>query len=208
MTRVGPPDPTRSLVEVNKTTALADNGDLVRVTVTLHDASGALVTNHRVRVSVSGGGNTFEPEGTTDGSGRFETAVRSSVAQKKTVSVTAADGIALGMRPEVTFLPGPAAVVAFRVQPSTTRVGEPIRPPVELSVTDAQGNAVPSSDVTFSVRLVRSSGGVVTGGAARPVVDGGVVFDALTIDRAQTGYALRAEGSNGAAAESVRFDVQ
>lgn len=72
---------------------------------------------------------------------------------------------------------------------------------------NAKGNLVKDSDVTVSVRLVRSTGGVVMNGGARAIADGGVRFDMLTVDRAQMGYALRAESSSGYQVESNLFEV-
>jgi len=94
------------------------------------------------------------------------------------------------------------------VQPSQVRVGAPITPAVALATEDAQGNPVASSPVTVSLRLVRTTmASGLSGGAAKSVSDGGIVFDALTISNAENGVALRAEASNGNAVESTRFNV-
>lgn len=79
-------------------------------------------------------------------------------------------------------------------------------PPVKVSVLDRGGNLT-TENVSVSVRLVRSNSGTLTGGAAVMTVNGVATFDALSVNRPQVGRALRAEMSNGAAAESALFDI-
>ncbi|MDP1922118.1 MAG: Ig-like domain-containing protein [Myxococcales bacterium] len=207
------PDAANSTLEVSKTTAVADNSDTIELIVTVKDSTGAPVNEAGVVVAASGRGTPVDASGrtSTGSDGKLTLALRSNVAETRTITatVTTPSGpVALSMQPVVTFLAGPLANVRFTVQPSQVRVGLPITPAVALAAEDAHGNLVASSDVTVSVRLVRTTmAGGLSGGAAKRVSDGGVVFDALTIANAESGVALRAETSNGSAAESMTFTV-
>lgn len=195
-------DPTKSTVTLTKSTVAADES--VSVKVSLVSASGEPL-RQTVTLEASGTGNTVSGPDQTGKDGLAEMNFRSTVAEKKTLTVSSG-GVSLAPV-ELTVVPGPLQVIRFTTQPTTTRVGQVIRPAVAIGATDSLGNVVITSDLMVSVRLVRSTGGVVSNGAAKAFADGGVVFDTLTIDRAQTGYALRAEGNNGAAVESALFDV-
>ncbi|MBE2253833.1 MAG: Ig-like domain-containing protein [Myxococcus sp.] len=208
--RAPAPDATRSTLEVSKTTALADRSDTITITVTVRDATGAPVPRPQVSVTASGRGTPVDASGSAGDDGVLTVSLRSNVAEVRTVSatVTGPTGeVVLDAKPVVTFLAGPLAGVRFSVQPTQGRVGVALSPAIELVAFDANDNPVSSSTVTVALRLVRTPGGVLAGGAARPIVDGGVTFEGLIIDRPQTGVALRAEASNGAATESMTFDV-
>lgn len=208
---VAVPDAVKSTVEVSKPSALADNSEAIDVTVTVKDATGAPLGGLVVVVSASGRGPGGEGTANTGNDGKVTLPLRSNVAETRTVTVTvtsASGPVMLDTKPMVTFLAGPLSNVRFAVQPSQVRVGAPITPAVTLAAEDAHGNPVASSDVTVSLRLVRTTmAGGLTGGAAKMVSDGGIVFDALTIANAENGVALRAETSNGAATESMTFNV-
>jgi hypothetical protein len=108
--------------------------------------------------------------------------------------------------PDVTFVGGPASQLSFVVQPSSTKAGAIITPAPAVLVTDQNGN--PTTDTSsFSVRMVRTNAGTLSGGTARPLVNGVVTFDMLSVNHLETGAALRAEGPGGLAAESSLFDV-
>jgi hypothetical protein len=190
---------------LSKTPALADGNDDVVATLTLRTASGAPVAKTAFTATLSGEGTTVVPSGPkTDEKGVATVTMRATVAEEKTLTVSAGGAT---VQKKVLFVPGAVANLVFVTAPTTTRVGQVITPAVALRAEDVSGNVVRSADVTVSVRLVRSMGGVVMNGGARPITDGGVVFDMLTIDKAQNGYALRAEASNGGAVESALFDV-
>lgn len=199
-------DLSKSSVSLDKASAIADQSDTVFIEATLRTSDDKPVARQPLEFLSTGSGNSIDSMVTTDEQGRAKVGLRTSVAEEKTVTVKLASGETVGSK-VATFVAGPLALLEFKVQPSASRVGQPIRPAPELAAKDSRGNVVSTSDITVSVRLVRSSGGVVSGGQAQPIRDGGVVFGALTIDRAQTGYALRAEASNGNAVESATFDV-
>lgn len=199
-------DAAKSTVVITKTSARADDNEDVQVTVTLLSKDGKPVSKQAIEVAISGTGNIASLSGSSDQTGVVVVTMRSSVAEEKTVTVTAAD-VTLDAKPKVTFVPGPIQALTFATQPGTTRVGQVITPAIVVTAADSKGNLVKDSDVTVSVRLVRSNGGVVMNGGARAISDGGVRFDMLTVDRAQAGYALRAESSSGYQVESNTFEV-
>lgn len=176
----------------------------VAITVTLKNEAGAPL-ELPFEMVVSGRENVLDGPTGTGKDGLAVVNFRSGVAETKTLTVTAA-GVSLTPA-TLLVVPGPIQALRFSSQPTNVRVGEVIRPPVVITAADGRGNPITETDITVSVRLVRSTGGVVSNGQARRFTDGGVTFDALTIDRAQTGYALRAESSGGGAVESERFDV-
>lgn len=214
----GQPPPARS-VDASKSTAVAgkllavaDLSDAISITVTLLASDGTALPAQPLSATLSGTGNQLELNGrsdataTSDERGQVFVNVRSTVAEQKTVTFTSG-GATLEARVSLTFVPGPLHGLVFLQQPTTVRAGQVMTPPVRIGGQDGRGNTVTSSDVTVSVRLVRSVAGVLTGGGARPFADGGVVFEALSITPPQTGYVLRAETSSGGALESVAFDV-
>lgn len=207
----GAADVARCTLAAEQPTAVADNSASVKLTVTVLDGAGAPVRGARVRLSATGQGNNLPEPPNTDDAGSTFTFLHSSRAEVKTVSAEVeVNGafVALPSTVEVTFVAGPGESFEFATQPGTTKAGVAIAPAVTLELRDRNGNrATEAGGLTVSLRLVRSSGGTVSGGAARAPVNGVFTFDALVINRPQTGYALRAEGSNGSAAESQLFDV-
>lgn len=203
-------DAAKSTVTLDKVQLVADNTESVRVTVSVRDADNKPVRDAKVNVTISGTKNTPDQSNNTGDDGVTNANFSSEKAETKTLTISAElNGTTtdLGTK-SVTFVAGPAAAMRFKVQPTNTKAGVAMSPAVELEVTDGRGNPV-GSDTTFmaSVRLVRSNGGSVQNGAARAPVDGVITFDNLIINRPQQGYALRAEAANGAADESMQFDV-
>lgn len=205
------PDVARCTLSAEQASAVADNTAGIKLTVTVLDVGGAPVRGARVRLAATGQGNNLPEPPTTDETGSTFTVLHSSRAEVKTVSAEVeVNGTftALPSTVDVTFVAGPGESFEFVTQPTTTKAGVAIAPAVTLELKDRNGNrATEAGSLTVSLRLVRSSGGTVSGGAARAPVNGVFTFDALVINRPQTGYALRAESSNGSAAESQLFDV-
>ncbi len=203
-------DPLRSSVTVDRASGVADGVDAVVVGVTVRDAKGNPVQGVDVSFSSSGTGNSELPGFRTQRDGRAEVRLHSTVAEGKTVTVSASlegKGVELNDKPTVSFRAGPAAAVRFVQQPTRTQAGQPITPPVSLRTFDMYGNAAVDPPLSVTLRLVRSSGGSLGGDVTQLSRDGGVTFAGLLINRVQTGYALRAELQNGGAVESMQFDV-
>lgn len=206
-------DAAKSTATAAKLTAVADLNETISLTVTLLAGDGSPVAGQALSVAVSGTGTSFDingtsdvTTGTSDKNGQVFVNLRSSVAEQKTVTFSVG-AVTLDAKPVITFEPGPLRALVFKRQPTNVRAGQVMTPAVVVGAEDGRGNAIRTTDETVSLRLVRSTAGVLTGGAARPFVDGGVVFDALSITPPQTGYVLRAESSGGYALESTPFDV-
>lgn len=204
------PDLAKSTLTVDPVMgAVANNMTDVHLTVVVHDANDKPLSQVAVTFAVTGSNNSFGEMATTDQQGQAIGTLHSSKAEKKTV--TASIVIAGVPTPlpsvDVTFVAGPPESLRFAVQPTTTRAGVVMTPAVVIEMLDSNMNPTTSGSASASVRLVRSNGGTVSGGAAKASVDGRIVFDNLVINRPQTGYALRAEMASGAADESVMFDV-
>ncbi len=204
-------DVSQCTLALSRASAVADGAESIEVLVTVRDGQGAPVRGAKVQVAVSGEGNAVSDASASDEVGVSKTFVQATRAGAKSVTASVEiDGVFVALPETVTatFVGGPAVAVAFVTQPSTTKAGVVMAPPVTLRLEDSNGNpATDDGTLRLSMRLVRSSGGTVAGATARAAVDGGFTFDALVINRPQVGYALRAEMSNGAAAESVLFDV-
>ncbi len=202
-----PPDAARSTVLVSRPMAIADGSDMVQVSVTVLDATGAPIGGAVVEVAVSGDGNTIASPRNTNPQGEVLFPLQSTRAGSKTVTVTA-NGVALESKPTVTFAAGPLAELRWETQPTSGRLGQALTPAPALAAFDTTGNPVAMTEVKVTLTLVRSQNGTLSGNAAKPFTQGVARFDQLVITgAAQTGCALRAVASNGTATESARFDV-
>lgn len=203
-------DGARCELTADQTSALADNTASLIVTATVRDSAGKPIQGAQVRFTATGSGNSLNT-GTMSTSQDGTTTVHfsSTKAEAKTVKASVEfKGVTTELTQELalTFTAGPAEGIHFLTQPSATKAGAPIAPAVVLEVTDRNGNRSTGA-LAASLRLVRSSGGSVQNGASKEAVDGLITFDNLIINRPQTGYALRAETTGGAADESALFDV-
>jgi hypothetical protein len=106
----------------------------------------------------------------------------------------------------------PAAThVAFTVQPSTTLPFATITPPVQVTVLDDLGNAVPGFRGTVTIAIGHNGGalvpGTLSGTKTVNVVNGVATFSDLSIDQLGNGYTLRATASGLTGAESTPFNI-
>jgi len=207
------PDPAKSTVVLDRSTEVANDTSEIEAVVTGLDGDGMPLTDTTVKVELSGAGANVRPSsGGLDPSGKATALLRSSLAEEKTVTVTLTkDGkdVVLDMKPKVKFVPGTIDRIVFANQPVTVDAGT-VMPPIHVKVVDRFRNVVPSPQLTVEIRLAEGTpGAVLTGGAAKTTVDGGVTFDMLSVDRAGTGYGLqlRQVGPPGWADDSERFNV-
>ncbi|WP_224240316.1 beta strand repeat-containing protein [Hyalangium gracile] len=192
----GPVDPSRTLVEVSKSTVVADGTDSTTITVTVRDAFDNPVSGQAVSVSSTGADNALTPgSGTSGANGTFTATLRSTTAETKTIAATVGSTVA-PPRPQVTFVPGTASRLVFVVEPpAQTVAGQTMTPAIQLQVLDAQGNPVTSAtaDVTLTLEPV-ASGATLGGTTTRALSAGAVSFNDLNVQKAGTGYTLRATG--------------
>lgn len=107
--------------------------------------------------------------------------------------------------------PGVPSQLVFSVQPSNAAAGMPVAPVITVEVQDSEGAVVVSDSSTdISLVLIDDPGATGLVGNGPVVVSNGVAsFPALSLDRAGSGYRLRAQtGVFGVVgADSVAFDV-
>jgi len=83
---------------------------------------------------------------------------------------------------------------AFLQQPTNTVANATMTPAVKVGVVDSGGNADPYTlynDATLTI-ATNPGGGTLTGGGSLPLTAGVATFSALKIDKAGTGYTLKA----------------
>lgn len=101
---------------------------------------------------------------------------------------------------------GPVARVTFEVQPTNTIAGAALSPAPVVRLEDALGNLATGLTDEVLLDLVASNGAVLAGTTHLAPTDGRATFPALHVDRAGTGYRLRATAAQ-LLAESGSFDV-
>ncbi|HET7250496.1 MAG TPA: invasin domain 3-containing protein, partial [Gemmatimonadales bacterium] len=107
-----------------------------------------------------------------------------------------------------TISVGPAANLAFAVQPANTAAGTAITPAVLVAVQDSGGNVVTTATNNISVALGANPGGGTLSGTSSVSASGGVAqFTNLSIDKTGTGYTLTATGGGLTSATSLPFTI-
>src|SRR6266699_5383659 len=93
--------------------------------------------------------------------------------------------------------PPPPTHLGFTQQPQTTVVaGAAITPPVQVAALDASEHVVQGFTGTIGLALEpASNGGTLSGGTPINAVNGIATFPSLSVDKAGTGYTLRATAS-------------
>ena len=101
-----------------------------------------------------------------------------------------------------------ATQLAFTVQPGTGTAGQPLSPPIQVSVQDASANVVAGATHAITVSLQPASGGAGVGGTATVnAVSGVATFSDLTVSTAGTNFTLKASAAGLTDATSTPFDV-
>src|SRR5439155_980906 len=100
-----------------------------------------------------------------------------------------------------------ATRLVFTVQPGTTTAGSPITPAVQVTALDVFGNPVTSFAGSVTVAIgTNPAGGTLSGTPTAQAVNGVATFASLSIDRAATGYTLRASSAT-LAGTSAAFTI-
>src|SRR5439155_1269161 len=101
----------------------------------------------------------------------------------------------------------PVTQLVFTQPPTTTTASAPIAPPVQVTAQDALGNTVTSFSGSVTVALAANPGGdTLSGTKTIAAVNGVATFSDLSIDRAASGYTLRATTS-GLTVTSAPFTI-
>jgi hypothetical protein len=185
--------------------ATLGNPYVLRIT----DSTGAGLAGVTVVWTVTGGGGSITPTATSDGSGYARaTRVLGTTAGLQTTAGTV-DGLAGS---PVTFTatatPGSPARLAFTVEPSTAAAGAPLTPAIEVTAHDGFGNTASGFAGVVTVALnANPGGGSLSGTTTRSAVAGVATFAGLSINKAGSGYQLRADASGLAATVSTTFNI-
>ena len=103
-----------------------------------------------------------------------------------------------------------SARLAFTVQPSNTKAGEPFSPAVQVMAQDAAGETMTSFIGPVTLAITDETGNEeseLLGRATVAAVAGVATFPGLSIDSAGTGYTLTATAEGLADGVSSAFDV-
>ena len=104
----------------------------------------------------------------------------------------------------------PAPHLVFTAQPKTT-LPVTTMPAVQVTVTDALGNAVPSYTGTVTIAIGHNGGtllpGTLSGTKTVTVVNGVATFADLSIDQIGNGYTLTVTAGGVVGAESAAFNI-
>jgi Big-like domain-containing protein len=98
------------------------------------------------------------------------------------------------------------AELAFRVQPSDTRVDKKISPAIEVVVLDAAGQRFTGREIEIKLELTGDQDGRLGGHNTEHTRSGVATFSDLSVNRRGT-YRLHATADGVRAADSDRFDV-
>jgi len=102
--------------------------------------------------------------------------------------------------------PGPAAKLAFTVQPRSATAGAEIAPAVLIQ--DASGNTVTSATSAVTVALsTNPDRGTLSGTTTVNAVNGEAIFGGLSINKAASGYTLVASSGSLTTATSATFTI-
>ncbi|SRR6266705_3205420 len=103
---------------------------------------------------------------------------------------------------------GGSHTLVFTVQPSNANVREAILPAIQVTVRDSLGN--PDSSFTAAVTIAVASnpvGGNLSGTTSVTPFNGIALFGDLSIDKAGSGYTLRATAPGASGATSTSFTI-
>lgn len=205
---LGAPDPTHSEMKVDRSEDVpADGSSRVTVTVVVHDVNDHPLPGLKVLLSVTGTGNVLSEPPLTDSTGSTSATLGSTVAEVKTLKATVED-TALDQSPQVTFVAGPAATLAFRVQPTDAEVGHAISPAIEVEALDAQGNSAQTFSGNVQLSIGTNPGSAVLTGTTTAGAQNGVAsFPDLSLDKPGVGYTLLAHAEGLTNGNSATFDV-
>src|SRR5438309_316240 len=105
--------------------------------------------------------------------------------------------------------PPPPTHLGFTQQPqTTTQAGATITPPVQVAAFDASEHVVQGFTGSIGLALEPvSNGGTLSGGTPINAVNGIATFPSLSVDKAGTGYTLRATASGLTDATSSPFNI-
>ena len=215
-----PPVAARQLKFTTQPGSVAAGAPVPTVRVSVLDSSGALAPGYSGAITVSLAANPGS--GTLTGT-LSETAVNgvatfADLAIDKSGTGYTLRAVAAGLSDatsqafDVTATqpppPPPATQLRFTVQPTTTQAGQAISPAAQVTALDASGAVVSSFTGAITVAIgTNPASGTLSGTRTVNGSNGVASFSGLTIDKAGSGYTLKATSSGLTSATSSTFDI-
>src|SRR6266545_971067 len=208
--------PTKLAFIVQPATTVAGAAVQPTVQVSVQDEFGNTVTTATTLITVAIGAN---PGGGTLAGTASRSAVNGVAAFSDLAINRAGSGYTLvavagtltsAMSTGFDITPGPAAKLAFTVQPTGTVAGTVLTPSVNVTVQDVLGNTVTSYAGSVTVAIGAGSGSpgaTLSGTTTKPAVAGVATFTDLRIDRSGADYVLSASTSGLPVIASTTFNV-
>ncbi len=217
------PAPATVLAFTGQPSVTTQDSAMKPVQVTAYDSLGNTATNFAgsIRLQIGTDGSVSKKAGLAGG-------VASAVAGVATFpnlridsvgtgyTLTAAFGSAAPVDTSLPFdiiagpppPPPPPTHLGFTQQPQPTEAGATITPPVQVAALDASEHVVQGFTGTIGLALEpASNGGTLSGGTPINAVNGIATFPSLSVDKASTGYTLRATASGLTDATSSAFNI-
>jgi N-acetylneuraminic acid mutarotase len=148
------------------------------------------------------------PAATTDASGHAQTTcTANAISGSYTVKVST--GALTSAAVSLTNLAAAASSISYTTGPSNAVAGSNIAPPIVVHVQDANGNPVAGDGVTFTLATNPGGSTLMGGGTVATNASGDATFAAVSLDRAGTGYTLKASdsGANPLMVTSAPFNI-
>lgn len=188
-------------------------GDIGSFTVTAKDAYGNTATGYtgKVHFTSSDGQAVLPPDTLFVASDKGIHTFSARLKTAGTQWLKATDNANSGITGSQTIIvkPDHADKLVFASQPSNTVPGGIISPPVKVQIWDQYNNLVMSSTAWVTVAIGSSHGsGTLSGTESRKAINGVATFDDLSIDKAGTGYTLKASSRELSSATSIKFDIK
>ena len=209
---VGSPNKLGFSVEPQNTTS---GVTMPAVSVQVQDAGGNLITTASNGVALS-----LTPSATLSGttskvaSGGVATFSDLSIVATNTYTMTASStGLTNGTSTSFTITPGPAAKLAFSVQPAGATGGSAFTTQPSVAVEDAGGNVVTSDTSSVTVAITSGTGTAAATLTCTPAnntlaaTNGVASFTGCTIDKQGTAYTLTATDGTLTSTASSAFNV-
>jgi N-acetylneuraminic acid mutarotase len=97
--------------------------------------------------------------------------------------------------------------LAFTQQPTSASSGVTISPPVTVQIQDQSGNPVTTATNTVTMSLGNAPGATLSGTTSKAAVGGVATFNDLSVDKAGSGYILKANSGGLTEADSSSFAI-
>ncbi|MCP3136490.1 beta strand repeat-containing protein [Pyxidicoccus xibeiensis] len=187
-------------------------GTLPPLTVALQDAYGNTPEEAvAVKVSLAGGNPAATLSGNTTAQTVNGTATFTELAVDEDgddyVLVFSGEGLTEARSAAFKVRPGVPTSLSFTAQPAASTVAGATLTPVTVSVLDARGKVAKRATGNVSVELVAANGAVLKGTGSVAVVNGVATFNTLSVEKAGTGYTLRAGFGTLTTVDSTSFAI-